>query len=578
LPDIEKAPPVSLFSHKGAFYFVSTFMGAVQNGRSFLLGYNSFIITKMIFLQGHNMADLIGKSIERYHILEQIGSGGMANVYKAFDIRLERDVAIKVIRTGLFGTEILDRILKRFEREAKTLARISHPNIVKVLDYGEYQGAPYLVMEYFESGTLKKELGKPMPWREAFQLMLPLISALDYAHQENVIHRDLKPSNILLTNRGQPLLTDFGIAKILDIEEGNTLTGTGMGVGTPEYMSPEQGMGKEVDGRADIYAFGIILYEMITGRKPYTADTPMAVVFKHMSDPLPRPRSFVPDLPDNIEKLLLKAMAKKPEDRYQDMAGLENSINTLLINQHKSQMESLADTADPERTVAVIEGEQSRNDHEALETETVSDIEKTTDNHEEESYKFWGGPNTRDENTTKAVDEKMIEKKTEKVVEERKSLDGQPSSASTQPLFIGFIVVIISALVIFGLRSRSNVNTENTATELTTATPILSTPPSNLQGRWVGELDQPNNAVFYLELDIIHADGDKTFTGKKKLVRGGTGVDILDGFWDGNEFHFMEGTGIHYWGTFEKGKLIGFAAWDCYECGYWGTFELEKSE
>jgi hypothetical protein len=271
-------------------------------------------------------------------------------------------------------------------------------------------------------------------------------------------------------------------------------------------------------------------------------------------------------------------MAKKPEDRYQDMAGLENSINTLLINQHKSQMESLADTADPERTVAVIEGEQSRNDHEALETETVSDIEKTTDNHEEESYKFWGGPNTRDENTTKAVDEKMIEKKTEKVVEERKSLDGQPSSASTQPLFIGFIVVIISALVIFGLRSRSNVNTENTATELTTATPILSTPPSNLQGRWVGELDQPNNAVFYLELDIIHADGDKTFTGKKKLVRGGTGVDILDGFWDGNEFHFMEGTGIHYWGTFEKGKLIGFAAWDCYECGYWGTFELEKSE
>ena len=276
------------------------------------------------------MTNLIGKSLDRYHILEQIGEGGMATVYKAFDTRLERDVAVKVIRTELFGKAIIERILKRFEREAKALARMSHPNIVNVYDYGEYEGAPYIVMEFMQSGTLKGQLGKPMPWRQALILLLPLANALAYAHKQKVIHRDLKPSNILLTEQGQPLLTDFGIAKILEIEDGQTLTGTGVGVGTPEYMAPEQGMGKDVDARADIYALGVVLYELLTGRKPYTADTPMAVIFKHITDPLPRPSSFVPDLPDRVEKLLLKALAKKAEDRYQNMDSLEKAMQSLM--------------------------------------------------------------------------------------------------------------------------------------------------------------------------------------------------------------------------------------------------------
>jgi len=276
------------------------------------------------------MTNLIGQSIGRYHILEQLGEGGMATVYKAFDTRLEREVAIKVIRTELFGKAVIERILKRFEREAKSLARLSHPNILKVHDYGEYEGSPYLVLEYLSGGTLKQRLGQPMPWQEALALILPVADALAYAHEHKIIHRDIKPSNILLTEKGQPLLTDFGIAKILDLEDGQTLTGTGVGIGTPEYMAPEQGMGKEVDARADIYSLGIVLYELVTGRKPYTADTPMAVVFKHMTDPLPRPTEFTSGLPDGVEKLILKALAKQPEDRYPEMESLAVAMRALL--------------------------------------------------------------------------------------------------------------------------------------------------------------------------------------------------------------------------------------------------------
>mgnify|MGYP001187721544 CR=1 FL=1 len=265
------------------------------------------------------MPDLVGKNIGRYHLVEQLGIGGMATVYMAFDTHLERQVAIKVIRRDAFPAEQVDRVLKRFDREAKTLAQLTHPNIVGIIDYGDFEGSPYLVMEYLSGGTLKQRLGKPVPYRAALQLMLPVAQALAFAHHKGVVHRDVKPANILITEGGQPMLTDFGIAKILEDDSGATLTGTGVGVGTPEYMAPEQGMGREIDGRADVYALGVVLYELVTGRKPYTADTPMAVIFKHLTDPLPRPKLHVPDLPDRVEQIIFKAMAKKPQDRYQSM-------------------------------------------------------------------------------------------------------------------------------------------------------------------------------------------------------------------------------------------------------------------
>jgi len=273
--------------------------------------------------------NLVGQSLGRYHILEQIGEGGMAIVYKAYDTRLESEVAVKVIRTENILPSVLERALKRFEREAKALAKLTHPNIVKVSDYGQFEGVPYLVMPYLLGGTLKENLGKPMPWKEAIQLLSPIAEALDYAHSQNMVHRDVKPSNILLTERGQPMLTDFGIAKVLDVEETMDLTGTSAAVGTPEYMAPEQVTAKTADHRADIYALGIVLYEMVTGRKPYTADTPMAVLIKQATDPLPRPTKFVSNLPDAAEKLLLKALAKDPDDRYQSMAEMAVAMENL---------------------------------------------------------------------------------------------------------------------------------------------------------------------------------------------------------------------------------------------------------
>ncbi|MBN2386388.1 MAG: SUMF1/EgtB/PvdO family nonheme iron enzyme [Anaerolineales bacterium] len=275
------------------------------------------------------MSDFVGQSLGRYHILELLGEGGMAFVYKAYDTRLEREVAVKVIRSERLTIETMARTLKRFEREAKALARLTHLNIVPLSDYGEFEGQPYLVMPYLAGGTLKDRLGQPIPWREALHLLLPVARALAYAHGQGVIHRDVKPSNILLTASGDPLLTDFGIAKVLaDAEATVDLTGTGVGVGTLEYMAPEQFQG-QVGPETDIYALGVVLYEMVTGRKPYAADTPAAIIIQQATVPLPRPRQFAPDLPEAVERVLLRALAKRPEERYPDMGRMVDALEGL---------------------------------------------------------------------------------------------------------------------------------------------------------------------------------------------------------------------------------------------------------
>ncbi|NSW53878.1 MAG: protein kinase [Anaerolineae bacterium] len=271
------------------------------------------------------MPALIGKQIDRYQIVAQLGEGGMATVYKAFDTRLERHVALKVITTQQQTSE---QFLKRFEREAKALAKLSHPNIVHVHDYGEQDGQPYLVMEFIDGGTLKNRMGSPIAYQEAARLLIPIAKALGYAHKQDIVHRDVKPANILLQRNGEPMLSDFGIAKVLETDQPQ-LTQMGVGIGTPEYMAPEQGQGGAIDRRADIYSLGLVLYELVTGRKPFTADTPMAVVWKQVTEPLPDPRQYVPSLPPFVSTVLQKALQKRPADRYQTMEELVHVLEQI---------------------------------------------------------------------------------------------------------------------------------------------------------------------------------------------------------------------------------------------------------
>jgi serine/threonine protein kinase len=277
------------------------------------------------------MSDLTGSLIGHYQIISQLGEGGMATVYRARDMRLEREVAIKVIRTDTFAPAILKQVLARFEREAKSLAKLSHPNIVGVIDYGEENGQPYLVMEYLPGGTLKDRIRPGMTWQQAVRLLLPIAEALRSAHADGIIHRDIKPTNILLTHSGEPMLTDFGIAKVIESEQLTSLTGTGLAVGTPDYMAPEQWQGNTSQS-SDIYALGVVLYEMITGKRPYSADTPIGVLLKQTSEPLPRPRTLVPELPWAVENVIVTALERRPEDRFSDMGAFAAALHDLLTH------------------------------------------------------------------------------------------------------------------------------------------------------------------------------------------------------------------------------------------------------
>jgi tRNA A-37 threonylcarbamoyl transferase component Bud32 len=260
---------------------------------------------------------LEGLTLGKYQLREQLGHGGMASVYRAYHPQLDRFVAVKTLRGELVDDP---EFLARFQREAKIVAALRHANIVQVFDADMQDGIYYMVMELLEGDTLKARLsdyrarGETMPLGEVVRVMLDVLDGLAYAHSEGMIHRDIKPANIMLTKRGQAVITDFGIAQMVGATR---YTMSGALMGTLNYMAPEQGMQNQSDARSDLYSLGIVLYEMLTGKPPFDADTPLAILMKHVNEPLPLPSLTEAQVPATFEKVLLKVLSKSPADRYQ---------------------------------------------------------------------------------------------------------------------------------------------------------------------------------------------------------------------------------------------------------------------
>jgi serine/threonine protein kinase len=273
------------------------------------------------------MEDLTGKHFGPYQIVAPLGEGGMAAVYKAYQPAMERYVALKILPRH-FAED--PQFVARFHREAKLLAQLQHPHILPVFDYGEADGYTYIVMPFVQGGTLADLLnGNSLPLPRIRQIISQIGDALNYAHARGMIHRDIKPSNVLIDESGNCLLTDFGLARM--VEASVNLTSSGTIMGTPAYMSPEQGSGEKIDSRSDIYSLGVILYEMATGRVPYKAETPIAVVFKHIQDPLPLASAINQNIPEAVELIILKSLAKKPEDRYQTAGEMVRAIQVAIL-------------------------------------------------------------------------------------------------------------------------------------------------------------------------------------------------------------------------------------------------------
>lgn len=282
----------------------------------------------------------------RYELIQKIARGGMAEVYMAKDQLLDRPVALKVLFPEL---SVNVSFVERFRREAQAAANLSHPNIVSVFDWGEADNTYFIVMELVEGVTLAsliKESGRIQP-QKAAAIAADVSASLAVAHKHGVIHRDVKPSNVLLTEDGQVKVTDFGIARAATAD--GDLTQTGAVMGTATYIPPEQAQGLVVDGRSDVYSLGVVLYEMLVGKVPFSGDSPLAIAYKHVREEAPHPRALVPEIPEGLEAIVLKAMAKDPAARYQSAVEMGDDLRRFLNRQEVKALRNF----DPEATQAL---------------------------------------------------------------------------------------------------------------------------------------------------------------------------------------------------------------------------------
>lgn len=268
---------------------------------------------------------LIGQQLDQFQITERIGSGGMATVFKAYQPSLDRYVAIKVLPTRHAQDPIF---FKRFVQEARSIARLAHSNIVHIYNFGEQDIIKYIAMEYVDGGTLKERIKQPLSIKQSLDFVIQAAKGLECAHRNGIIHRDIKPANMLVRDNGHLLLTDFGLAKIL--EETTNITRTGAQIGTPHYMSPEQASGHAIDSRTDIYSLGIVFYHCLAGAPPFHAENPLSMSVKHVHDPLPVEKLIRDyNIPAPVIQVLLKMAAKKPQDRYQSADELIDALNNV---------------------------------------------------------------------------------------------------------------------------------------------------------------------------------------------------------------------------------------------------------
>ncbi len=285
------------------------------------------------------MSFAIGENVGPYRIIEQLGQGGMATVFKAYHAALDRYVAIKVLHPA-FKEE--PNFLSRFQREARVVARLEHPNIVPIYDFAEHKGQPYLVMKFIEGQTLKAHMNeKPLTKEEAVQIVDDVGGALAYAHKQGVLHRDVKPSNVLLSPDGSIYLADFGLARMA--QAGASTLSKDVMLGTPQYISPEQGQGvRDLDQGTDIYSFGVLLYEMVVGRVPFNADTPFSIIHDHIYTPLPLPSAVNPNVPEVVERVLLKSLAKDRKDRFETVEQQVIAFRTAVLEGEGAVLETIA--------------------------------------------------------------------------------------------------------------------------------------------------------------------------------------------------------------------------------------------
>ncbi len=274
---------------------------------------------------------MIGEKLGAYTIIEEIGKGGMATVYKAYQENVDRHVALKVIHHIMAQNQ---QAVQRFQREARLIAKLEHPHIVPIYDFDGANEPPYIVMRYMDSGTLKTVLQhKRLPLEEVSYIVQQVCSALDYAHRQGVIHRDIKPSNIMVDRDGNAFVTDLGIARITSMsrDSDEPITATGTIIGTPDYMAPEQALGDpNVDHRADVYAMGVLLFEMLTGRRPFMSESTTALMIMHMRDQIPTATDVQPSLPPYVDELIFRSMAKRPEDRYSSAIEFSQAVIDVL--------------------------------------------------------------------------------------------------------------------------------------------------------------------------------------------------------------------------------------------------------